>query len=623
MWGMTVELEQVSEFLAGAAPFAQLPEKRLQRLVSHMQMHYVRNGEKIVGLGEPNDFCYVIRSGAVDVLDSDGNLLDRREAGRSFGYSTILGENSSRFEMVAVEDTLLLTIPREQFQELAEEFPDLRRYYSSTTKRMKSAAAQLRNTQSSEILRTPLRNFMIKNPVTIDSGATLQEAAIKMRERNVSSLLITDPSGVKPLGIITDRDMRNKVVAGALDVGLPVRDVMTPDLLYLPSDSQAFEAMIMMTEKGIHHLPVVDEGNLVGIITSPDIMRLLRNDPIYITADLSRKSSPEDLKKVYASAEEVALRFIDRGASPEDVAGLLSVSADALARRLLVLGEEKFGAPPVPYAFVVVGSQGRRGMGLASDQDNCLVLDDSYSEAEHGEYFAQLSEYVCRGLDAAGQVLCPGDMMAMNPEWRMTTSQWINTFRQWITAPEPDALLHAQTFFDFRAIHGAEALANQVHQSACDTARGAGRMHAHLATLAARREPPLGFFRGFVVDRKGEYANTLDIKKGGTAAVVQMARLYALKSGVTAVGTRQRLLLSAGKGTVSEKGAHDLVDAFDFLNVIGLRNQAVQMRAGQKPTYHIDPTTLGKMDRENLRDAFQIIKSMQNALGNKFPVNAM
>ncbi len=213
--------------------------------------------------------------------------------------------------------------------------------------------------------------------------------------------------------------------------------------------------------------------------------------------------------------------------------------------------------------------------------------------------------------------------MAMNPDWRMTVTQWTNTFHTWITAPEPEALLHAQTFFDMRAIHGVLELADNVHTTAVDMAAHSGRLHAHLATLAARREPPLGFFRGFVVDRSGDYANTLDVKKGGTAAIVQMARLYALSAGIDAVGTRPRLQAAASAGAVSERGAEDLIDAFDFLTTISLRQNAEQLRRGQKPNYHIDPKELGKLDREHLRDAFQIIKGMQSALSTQYPVRSM
>ncbi|RNE48341.1 DUF294 nucleotidyltransferase-like domain-containing protein [Corynebacterium alimapuense] len=618
---MTVELDEVREFIADFEPFIRLPAKELDQLPGRMNIHYVRRGEEIIALGQPNDKLYVIRSGAVDVLGNDGVLLDRRDAGRSFGYSTLVGDNACQYSMIAVEDSLLLTLPRAEFGGLIERNPDIERFYSSQSRRIHAAADELREDTSADVLRTRLADFKINDPVSIGMDSTIKQAAVVMEENRVSSLLITTDGRLN--GILTDRDLRGRVIAQGLDINRPVTDVMTASPRTVNSETLAFEAMLLMAELRIHHLPIVDEGQLTGIVTTADVMRLLRNDPIYLTADLSRRNSPEELVDAYSSASEVAARFIERGASAEETTGMMTIAADALARRLLTLGEERFGAPPVSYSFVVLGSQGRREMGLASDQDNAMVLSDDYVESEHGEYFAELSEFVCRGLDTAGQVLCPGDMMAMNPQWRMTASEWMDTFHLWVTAPSPDALLHAQTFFDFRSIHGDSELADAVHSNAVGMAHGARRMHAHLASLAARREPPLGFFRGLVVDRSGEYANTLNVKKGGTAGIVQMARLFSLTAGVQAVGTRRRLSEAAAAGAVSQKGALDLLDAFEYLRTITLRHQAQQVREKVVPDYNIDPNRLSKMDREHLRDSFQIIKNMQNALATKYPVRSI
>lgn len=293
---------------------------------------------------------------------------------------------------------------------------------------------------------------------------------------------------------------------------------------------------------------------------------------------------------------------------------------DSLARRVITLAEEEVGPPPVPYAFVVVGSQGRRAVNFASDQDNALILADDYDEAEHGEYFATLTSRICDGLHEAGQMHCPGDMMASNPKWRMTVSQWQQTFHEWITAPQPEALLYAQIFFDMRLVHGSRELADHVHLSAVEAAQGSQRLHAQLAALAVRSDPPLGVFRGLVVDRKGDYARTLHIKAGGTAALVQIARLYGIVAGSPLVGTRARLKAAVDANVLSRSGARDLSDAFEFLTSLTLRHQAGQLRRGKEPDYRIAPDSLGKLDRVNLRDAFGIVKSIQSSLAVTYPV---
>lgn len=620
---MSVEVEEVTGFLAEHEPFSHLPSDALTAISASMTMRYIRRGTTVVEAGQRNDTLHVIRSGAMDVLDSEGGLLDRREPGLSFGYSTLVadpGVAESRYTTVAVEDSLILELPREAFQRAAAEHPDIERFYSLQTRQIRSAAQDLADDAATGVLRTPLRDVMIVNPQATAPETSIAAAAQQMREQAVSSLLITADGALR--GIVTDRDMTGRVVAESLDTSLPVSEVMTRDLRTVTPETLAFEAMLLMAELKIHHLPVLEEGKVVGVVAGADIARLLRVNPIYLTADFSRRTSREELRDAYREACAVIARFLDRSGDFAEAAQMMTIAADSIARRLLELAEEQFGAPPVPYAFVVLGSQGRREMGLSSDQDNAMVLSNDYNPNQHGEYFANLARWVCEGLAEAGQAWCPGDMMATNPLWRQTAREWEDTFHSWITAPDADALLHAQTFFDFRPVYGDTALAGEVHRTAVRMGGESKRLHAHLASLAARREPPLTFFKGLVVERSGDYARTLNIKTGGTYSIVQMARLYAIASGVDAVDTATRLELSAGVG-VSKEGARDLADAFYFLRTLTLRHQGRKLRHGEQPDYHVDPKRLSKMDREHLRDSFQVIKRMQSALGNKYPVRSI
>lgn len=614
---MSVEIEEIRDFLGEYEPFRHLDHDELDRLSFCWKIKYVRRGEPLLTVGKPNDHLHVLRTGAIDVLDANGFLLDRRDVGQSFGHSTLLGQRESQYEVIAVEDCLILTLDREFFQQLVDEYPEVKRYYAGVSERVRSAnTEQQQNSPESAVLRTKLGQFAIADPANTASSTTVQDAAKLMNELRVSSLLIIDNDRL--VGIITDRDMR-KVVANNTPVSTTVGEIMPKKLITRNSDTVVIEAMVLMAERDIHHLPVVDEGKVTGIVTAADIMRLLKHDPIYVTGELSTAETPEDMAPVYAAAQEMAVQYVERGVAAQEVQALLTVAADALARRLLTLAEEKLGPPPVPYAFVVLGSQGRREMGFASDQDNALVLADDYDEAQHGEYFAKLAEFVCDGLATAGQPLCPGNMMATNPKWRMRVSEWQKSFHYWITAPEPDALLWAMTFFDMRGIYGEVELAESVHAQAVESAYGATRLHAHLAALAARWEPPLGIFRGLAVDRKGKYANTLNVKKGGVAACVQIARLVSIEANKVVLPTRTRLAQSAGV-SFPRRNAMDLRDAFDFLNAVSLRNQAKQFRNGEELSYQIKPSRLGKMERENLRDAFQILKTIQNGMTVRYPI---
>lgn len=618
---MTVELDEVRGFLAQHEPFSHLPDEALSDLPRHMQIIYVRRGETILQRGQVNHNLYIIRSGAVDVLAEGDVLIDRRESGRNFGYSSLVDEPELKYTMVAVEDCILLVLPREAFNALIGEHPDILRFFESLSRRVAAFAHEMNDPGNSDALRTSVGDMIrVGNLVSISADATIRQAAQKMDEANISSIVI-DADEHGETGILTDRDLRRRVVAKGYNIDAPVSDVMTAPVRTIDAETKLFEAMLVMSELGIHHLPVTRGGDVVGVLTSSNVMHQLQSDPIYLAADV-QSSSREELVDAYRRAAAVAARFLDRGSSAREVQQLLTSIADAIARRLAELAIEELGPAPVPYAFVAVGSQARREMGPASDQDNALVLDNSFDEAVHGDYFRRFTEYICHGLADAGQVLCPGEMMASMPQWRMTEDEWNSTFHTWITAPESEALLNAQIFFDFRCLFGDEEMADRVHENAVVSARGSKRLHAHLAALATRREPPIGFFRGFVVERSGEYADTLDVKKGGTAAVVQMARLYAILAGESAVGTQERIGVSSGQ-SISPRGAEDLLRAYDYISNLALRHQAEQVRAGEEPNYRIDPKKLSNIDQDALRDSFRVIKALQTALANKFPVRSI
>ena len=628
---MTVELDEVVGFLRETRPFSELDDAARHEIAPQLTMRYARRGTDIVHTGEANNHCFIVRSGLVDVFDATGNLLDRRDIGDHFGYSTLLSGEPSLYTMSAVEDCLFLVIDADVFHRLSERYPVIRRFYGGENARIRAVASKLRNTAASESLRTRVGELMVKEPVTCPSSMSIQAAAQLMTEKKVSSLLVMDAQTL--VGIITDRDMRRRVLAQGLSADTLVSEVMTPNPLSISPDMLVFEAMLFMAERGIHHLPVVDSASdsgqqnetIVGMIVIGDLLRSLHTDPVYATATLARKRDIAEIAEVADNARSMVGRFIDRGASAEEVSKLLTAVADAVVRRIVALAEGKLGPPPVPYAFVVLGSHGRGEMGLASDQDNALIISNDYDPDNpmHADYFAALADDICTNLDKAGYPLCPGDMMASNPDWRMSVSGWAASFHHWITAPDGDALLNTQTFFDIRAVSGDHQLVEELRASYVPIAQNSSRLHAHLAKLAAWREPPLGFFRGLVLEKGGEHGSTLDIKKGGTAAVVQMARLFSVAAGLPQLSTRERLAAAAGAGTVSKQGAADLLDAFDFLCSVQITHQQAQVTAGGEADNHVNPKKLSRLEQQHLRDAFGVIRKLQQSLGAKYPIRAM
>jgi CBS domain-containing protein len=305
---------------------------------------------------------------------------------------------------------------------------------------------------------------------------------------------------------------------------------------------------------------------------------------------------------------------VGSGAAHQIVTRLVTDVTDALTRRLLARAEAALGPPPVPYLFLVCGSQGRREQTGVSDQDNCLILDDA-ARPEHDAYFAALASHVSDGLDACGFMYCPGEMMATTPKWRVPLARWRQYFQGWIAKPDPMARMLASVMFDLRPVAGETALFEGLQVETLKAARRNSIFLAHMTANSLTHHPPLGLFRGFALIRSGEHKDSLDLKHNGVVPVVDLARLYAMAGEITAVNTRARLVAAREQGLVSQSGGLELLDAYDLIAEMRLRHQAARIREGLKPDNFMIPATLSDLERNHLRDAFIAVKTMQSAAG--------
>lgn len=374
---------------------------------------------------ESNDYCFVIRSGAVDISsegDSDSVpvLLDRREAGRCFGYSMILGDNASRYRIEVVEDALLLANHRDAFLDVCRANSQFRDFFSHQSRRMRKAAQELAHRATSKMLATPCADFMSRELAVASVFDSLYNVARAMDTSAVSAAIVV--RGATVVGIVMDRDFRSKVVGKALSVEHPVSEVMSQEPVIVYPDTPASHALLLMTEYGFHHLPVVEESTHapVGMVESRSVMCLLKKDSLFVGRDVVRAKTADKLTHVRSSSVLTAAQLAQPDAPAQEVSALLSVTADSIAQRLCQLAEQRLGPPPVPYAFVVVGSHGRKELGFVSDQDNALVISDDFRADSHSDYFAQLGNVLCEELNQTGQMYCPGEMMASNPRCRLT-----------------------------------------------------------------------------------------------------------------------------------------------------------------------------------------------------------
>ncbi len=617
---LSAELTEVRDFLGRHEPFDALPAAVLDRLPSRMSLQYVRRGTRLLERGRDNDHLLVLRSGAADVRDAQGSLVDRGGEGACFGSITLTEGNPSTFDVTAIEDCLVLLLPAEDFHRLRADHPEVDAFFDAQRRsRMSGAVASLQlSTTGSAILKTRVRDLLGRDPVAVDTTATVRAAAGVMSEQGVASLLVMD--GDRLAGILTDRDLRTRVLAAGVDPGVvAVTEVMTPDPVTGSHEALAFEVLLEMVGRHIHHLPIVDaSGQPVGLVTTTDLLRIEQANPVYLAGDVAKQADVAGVAAVSGRLPRVVQTLVEQDASADDIGRVVTAVGDAVVRRLIALAEAELGPPPVPYCWVALGSRARLEQALASDQDTAIIVDDAMRPEDAG-WFEALATRVTDALVTCGWRRCPGDVMATNPRWRKPLAQWRHEFTTWLTEPVPEAILRASIFFDMRPVHGDVTLHQRLQRHVLTASPSSARFLAHLAKQARSNEPPLGFFRGLVLQKGGEHRDTLDIKRGGIGAVVELTRVLALSIGSPAVNTRARIEAARGAGALGAERADDLRDAFEFVSYVRLRHQVAQLRRGEPPDSFVAPRDLSSFDKRHLREAFAIVRSAQSALGNRYP----
>lgn len=606
----------IEALLGEQTPFDQLSVEERRRLAERFVCRTADAGETGFAIGGDAGAFYLIASGGVELLGTDGQVLNHLGVGDMFGYRALLYGDSSIREARAVGETDVLRLEGDVFTELCAEHRPIRRFFDSKRIRAQREAAGRSDSSSVSLMATPLSEMLARDPVTLTPDTSIRRAAEVMVANRISSVLVTDEE--KLVGIVTDRDLRGKVIASGLPTDRPLSEIMTPDPITLDSATYGFEAMLAMAKLHIHHLPVTDAGRVAGMITSTDLLERRSSSAVFVIGDIYKRRSAEELAEVSKQIPKVLTRLQSASASAHSIGHVISSIGEAITCRLLELAEARLGPPPVPYAFVVEGSMARHEQTALSDQDNGLLLSDDYRPEEHGEYFLALAKFVCDGLDACGYEYCRGEIMATTPKWRQPLAVWKSYFDKWIDEPEPMALMHSSIFFDMRAIYGDVSLFEDLNAHVLEKSAKNRIFLSFMASNAMSMRPPLGLFGSFVLIRGGEHHKTLDLKHNGVVPIIDLARIYALASGVAAVNTRDRLEATAGLGEVSRDGAADLREAMEFIGGVRLAHQARTVRQGGSPDNFVPPAELSSFERNHLKDAFALVRSMQATLEQRF-----
>jgi len=604
------DISFIAEFLHTVHPFNSLDTKGLQQLARTLEVAYCPQGKTIFPSRPPPGLA-IIRKGAVRLVDESHKFLDKRSEGELFGHDIYFHGEMKDYIAEAEEDCLLWLMSAADFEKLRAENKTISEYFSSHLKTRLSAATQVQHSV------TQVRDLLKREPVSVDGQISIHEVARRMSAERVSSVLVTCDE--KLCGIVTDKDLRQRVLARGVDPNTAIEKVMTLNPKSVAADADVDAALLLMMRQSYHHLPVVDGTRPLGLVTAGDILRAQSEHPLRIVRDIYKKNSIEELLELSRRLPFLFQRMVSLGRDIEQIGRMVTLITDAFTIRLIQIAEKKLGAPPLPYAWIVFGSQAREAQTARTDQDNGIVLQRD-AVGDEATYFAKLAELVCDGLDQLGYVYCPGEIMALNVKWRVSLEKWKRHFDGWIDQPTPKSVMYSSIFFDIRCVYGDCELVNELQSHAITRARDNRIFRRFMAANVLAHRPPLGFFRRFVQENDGSHSEGLNLKHRGIVPITALVRIRALESGIKEANTYRRLELATACGTMNENDASSLRDALRLINRIRLNHQSAQVMAGEKPTNFVPIEDLSPLLRRNLKAAFMLVEEAQRALALRYQV---
>ena len=612
-------------------PFSLLGEDILRRIADEVVLeHYPRGKEILSQNGPAAEHLYILREGAVKVCvrtnEGEEVLIDHRSAGDFFGLLSFACGDVSRDTIVAVEDTSCYLLGKRTVLELLQThaaFADfcfrsrLRRFQDLTYREIRDRTL-LYGGGDKLLFTTVLGDLVSRQVVTAPEDSSIREAAQIMEQRGISSLVLVDGHGY-PSGLVTDRDLRNKVVSRGRDPGGPVSGIMSITLIKAEARDYCFEALLKMMRYQVHHLLVVDNGQLKGIITNHDLMMLQGTSPLFLAREIEDQDTIDGLARTAGKMNKVITVLLREGARAAHITRIMTEINDRLVRKVLEVTERRLGPPPLAYCWIVFGSEGRKEQTFRTDQDNAIIHADEDGDGTGNEdYFSSFAAAVRDGLAACGFPPCSADYMASNPQWRQPLRIWKKYFRNWIAEPTPEAILRSLIFFDFRPVHGDLLLAERLRAFLNQAIRDNRSFLQHMAGTVLQNRPALGVFGQLAGERSGVHRGKINIKVHGLSPIVDLARLGALDAGVFETSTIGRLGRLKDREQAPDLSARDLEQAFELLLSLRIRHQFRQIEAGSEPDNHIDPRTLGRMDQRLLKEAFRLILSVQRTMLRRY-----
>ncbi len=628
-------MESVQSFFSSVPPFSLLETTQQADICKKLQIEFFPKGTLILRRDvDKAEFLYIVRKGSVKLTRGIAgenerlvNLIGEKDV---FGASSLMENEAYIYNAAANEDTICYLLPKQDFLALLKSNQSLVDYFSSRLtvslinayKDEQRRVSQKKSSDDVPLLYGSVEGLIKRRPVVCPPSISIREAAEVMTLERVGSIVVIDDNGA-PVGILTDTDMRSRVVARHMSIDAPVSSVMSSPLVTIGKTNTVLEAMLAMSAHRVHHLCIVEDGRLCGVVSQRDLMLMHGISPAAAIKSLEQQPSIAGIIESEKQMDNVVALLVSQGVRARQLTQLITLFNDKLTERLIQLAEGKLkadgiGAPPVPYTWLALGSEGRSEQTIVTDQDNAIVFDSTSDNADVQPYFLKLAALVNEDLDRCGFPKCKGNIMASNPDLCASLETWKLQFGKWVNSASPKALLNSTIFFDFRTLHGEQRLVDALHQHLHRVVSESRTCLFFMLQNLLRTKPPLGFFGAFLLEASGENKNKFNIKERALRPLVDGARLLALSIGSSETNTYKRLDAAKTHGVLRDALMENVIEAFDYMMTLRLSHHAEKKRAGNEPDNFIAPDDLTSIQRNALKEAFRVVEEFQAELKDKF-----
>lgn len=631
---------RIFDFLKEYAPFNLLKKKDLLELSQSITVKYYPQGKAIFQERDlAKSHFYLIREGVVELfktINNNSTLVDIREEGDMLGLRPMFVNEPYITTAIPKEDTLIYAIDVEKTKSLIQNDPKIALFfarsfatgisYNLTPERKETLhAAQVRskenNTQLTEIQQIEVR----RKAYICQLETPIKEAAQLMATKETSLLVVVDEKGF-PIGLVRDVELRKHVVTGHMKRESPVEVIYHRKVITASPKATIADISILQLKNFVNHIIITEDGTaqskVVGIYAEHDIIVQQANTPSSIMTQINSAENAQDLKKIRHKADLLIQKYLLREVSIAYISSIITEINDFLIQKCILLSQEtlkneSFVQPKVKFCWISVGSGGREEQILRTDQDNAIIFED-VNEDEYENiknYFLRLGHQVNRLLKKSGFKYCPAEMMARNPKWCLSLSEWKQLFSQWITQPDGQSLLHAAVFFDFRPSYGDFTLTERLAEHIFEQLAHNEGFIIQMAKIALYNPPPLSFFKNILVEKDGEHKDNFDIKARAMRPLIDAARVLTLYYHQSKINNTFKRFEQLSELDPPNKDLYEsAADAFEIL----MRTKAIKGLKNNNSGRYFKPEELNKLEKLMLKDCFTPIRDLQELLSVRF-----